>query len=160
MQIRLAYAGPGGMAVSWNTEQQLSNPTVYFGREISRLNRFASSDISTTYPTSSTYNNHVTIHGLEPDTTYYYMPQCGSQAYSFTTAPHVGSRKEFKFAMVGDLGTMGPDGLSTSVGKGAKNPLQPGEATTIDSLQSMKSSYEFVWHGLSPSLDVVLVFVG
>ena len=61
--------------------------------------------------------------------------------------------------MVGDLGTMGPDGLSTTVGKGANNPLKPGEKTTIESLDSMKTSYEFVWHGLSPS-DVVSAFIG
>jgi hypothetical protein len=153
-QIRLAYAGHGGMAVSWNTKQKLSNPTVYFGREISKLNRFASSDISTTYLTSTTYNNHVTLQGLEPDTTYYYMPQCGDQAYSFTTALGAGSGKEFSFAMVGDLGTMGPLGLSnTSAGA----HLNTGEPTTIDSLQSDKSNYEFVWHGLSPFLDVVFV---
>lgn len=159
MQIRLAYGGHGGMAVSWNTNQKLSHPTVHFGKDADHLNRDASSDISITYPSSSTWNNHVTITGLEPDATYYYMPQCGNQAYSFTTAPNPGKGDPFKFAMVGDMGTMGPDGLSTSVGTGAKNPLKPGDKTTIDSLQALKSSYEFVWHGMLPSLDVVFVFI-
>jgi acid phosphatase type 7 len=27
IQIRLAYAGEGGMAISWNTLQQMNNPT-------------------------------------------------------------------------------------------------------------------------------------
>ncbi len=31
MQIRLAYAGPTGMMVSWNTYEKLTNPTVYYG---------------------------------------------------------------------------------------------------------------------------------
>jgi len=31
MQIRLAYAGPTGMMVSWNTYEKLANPTVYYG---------------------------------------------------------------------------------------------------------------------------------
>ena len=153
-QIRLAYAGRD-MAVSWNTKQQLSNPTVHFGKDINNLNRDASSDISITYPSSSTWNNHVTLKGLEPDATYYYMPQCGSQAYTFKTAPVPGKGAPFSFAMVGDMGTMGPDGLSTKVGKGAANPLQPGDKTTIDSLQALKSSYEFVWHGVLLFFDIV-----
>jgi hypothetical protein len=151
----LGLCRSGGYGSQLEHKATVVQPTVYFGNDIHHLNRFASSSISTTYPSSSTYNNHVTITGLELDTTYYYMPQCGNQSYRFKTAPDVGNGKGFKFAMVGDLGTMGPDGLSTTVGKGAANPLTPGEKTTIDSLQSTKSSYEFVWHGLSPSLDVV-----
>jgi len=158
-QIRLAYAGHGSMKVSWNTNQRLSNPTVHFGKDVDHLNRDASSDVSITYPTSSTWNNHVTITGLEPDATYYYMPQCGSQAYSFTTAPNRGKGDPFQFAMVGDMGTFGKDGLSTTVGKGAANPLGPNDATTIQSLQAMKSSYKFIWHGLLPSIDVVFIFI-
>jgi hypothetical protein len=150
IQIRLAYYGDRGMSVSWNTKQKLSKPTVYFGTG-SHLDGSASSDISITYPSSSTYNNHVTIRGLQPDTRYHYMPQCGDRAYSFTTARSAGKGEEYKFAMVGDLGTMGPDGLSTTVGKGAANPLLPGEKNTIQSLHSLKTSFDFVWHGLLPS---------
>ena len=147
MQIRLAYAGDEGMSVSWNTNQMMSNPTVYYGIG-SNLDHSASSEMSITYPTSSTYNNHVTITGLEPDTTYHYQIECDNRGYSFTTPRSPGDGRAFKFAMVGDMGTMGPDGLSTTVGKGAANPLKPGEATSIDSLHSMKSDYDFVWHGL------------
>ncbi len=32
--------------------------------------------------------------------------------------------------MIGDMGTMGPDGLSTKVGTGAANPLKPGDLNT------------------------------
>jgi hypothetical protein len=157
IQIRLAYADDHSMRVSWNTKQQLSKPTVYFGTK-GKLERSASSDVSVTYPTSSTYNNHVTITGLAPDTTYSYMPQCGTETLYFTTARSIGKGDEFKFAMVGDMGTFGPDGLSTKVGSGAKNPLKPGEKTTIDSLVSLIDSYDFVWHGLSsPSLAIIFV---
>ncbi len=68
MQIRLAYAGPTAMYVSWNTYSQISHPTVRFGRFSWALDRTASSDVSVTYPTSTTYNNHVKITGLEPGT--------------------------------------------------------------------------------------------
>ncbi|OBT70844.1 hypothetical protein VF21_10156 [Pseudogymnoascus sp. 05NY08] len=146
-QIRLAYAGDKGMAVSWNTNQKLTNPTVYYNKhEKNLLKSFATSKISTTYPTSSTYNNHVVIKDLKPDTTYYYMPQCGTQTYVFKTARSAGDNDEFSFAMIGDMGTFGPDGLSTTVGKGASNPLKPGEHTTIESLMTFKDSYDFVWH--------------
>ncbi|KAK9235148.1 hypothetical protein V1525DRAFT_284764 [Lipomyces kononenkoae] len=144
-QIRLAYAGSHGMAVSWNTKQQLANPTVYFGKDQS-LNRFAQSDVSTTYPSSSTFNNHVVLTGLEPDTAYFYKPNCGNVTYTFTTARRVGEKTEFSFAMVGDMGTFGPDGLSTTVGKGAANPLKPGDLTTIQSLAARQGSYDFIWH--------------
>lgn len=148
LQVRMAYYGDQGMAISWNTNQKLTNPTVYYGTD-SNLDHSASSSISTTYPTSSTYNNHVIITGLQPNTRYHYMVECDHRSYSFTTARPVGKGKSFKFAMVGDMGTMGPDGLSTTVGAGAANPLKPGEQTTIDSLHSLKTSFDFVWHGLS-----------
>ena len=57
--------------------------------------------------------------------------------------------------MVGDMGTMGPDGLSTTVGTGAANPLAPGAKTTIDSLNELKSTFDFVWHGQSALFDMV-----
>lgn len=146
-QIRVAYAGTRGMSVSWNTNQQLSKPTLSFGPGFDRLYGSASSESSITYPTSSTWNNHVTINGLEPDTKYYYLPMCGNETYSFTTAREPGQSTPYKFAMVGDMGTMGKDGLSTTVGTGASNPLAPGDNTSIQSLNSLKSTFDFVWHG-------------
>jgi hypothetical protein len=149
IQIRLAYAGEGGMAISWNTLQQMNNPTVHYGLR-GNLDHSASSTISTTYQTSSTWNNHVTISGLLPDTRYDYKIECDNRAYSFITPRTVGKGTSYKFAMVGDMGTFGPDGLSTTVGTGAANPLSPGEQTTINSLHSMKPDYDFIWHGQIP----------
>ena len=157
-QIRLAYAGDQGMAVSWNTNEKLGNPTVYFGKDNRKLNRFASSHISTTYPTSATWNNHVVIKGLEPDTTYYYQPQCGNETHTFKTPRPAGEQVEFNFAMVGDMGTFGPDGLSTTVGKGGANPLLPGQLTTVQSMADFKNSYEFIWHGSLSSCKQILSF--
>jgi hypothetical protein len=153
-QVRLAYYGDRGMSVSWNTNSKLAKPTVYFGTTM-QLGGVMSSDTSITYPTSSTYNNHVTITGLQPNTRYHYQPMCSDRIYSFTTARSVGDGDDFKFAMVGDMGTFGPDGLSTTVGKGAANPLKPGEATSIDSLHSLKESFDFVWHGKSESHNII-----
>jgi acid phosphatase type 7 len=154
IQVRLAYHGDRGMSVSWNTNAKLDKPTVYFGTTMD-LGKVVTSDSSVTYPTSSTWNNHVVITGLDPNTRYHYQPECSDRIYSFTTARTAGDGHDFKFAMVGDMGTMGPDGLSTTVGKGAANPLAPGAATSIDSLHSLKESFDFVWHGRSALFNIV-----
>lgn len=71
VQMRIAYDGPYGVTISWNTFEQIRNPTVYFAEEPFFLYRKASSQDSTTYPTSLTYNNHVKLTGLLPNTQYY-----------------------------------------------------------------------------------------
>jgi acid phosphatase type 7 len=155
-QVRLAYHGDRGMSVSWNTNSKLAKPSVGFGTTMD-LGGVVTSHSSFTYPTSSTYNNHVTITGLQPNTRYHYQPYCSDRIYSFTTARTAGDGHDFKFAMVGDMGTMGPDGLSTTVGKGAANPLKPGDKTSIDSLHDLKESFDFVWHGKSGQVSVFSV---
>ena len=108
----------------------------------------ATSNRSSTYETSTTWNNFVTLTGLRPDTTYYYnlINTNVSTPYNFTTFRPAGDHTPFVAAVVVDLGTMGRDGLTTFVGKGAANPLKPGETNTIQSLQNFQDTYEFVWH--------------
>lgn len=81
----------------------------------------ASSNDSTTYPTSLTYNNHVNITGLLPNTTYYYLPSNSNRTtpYSFRTARVAGDMSPFSVAVVVDMGTFGPLGLGTTTGVGA-----------------------------------------
>lgn len=124
MQVRLAYAGPIGMTVSWNTFSQLSNPTVKYGRNLQSLDQTASSDISITYATSLTWNNHVQLQNLQADTEYWYQPQpsnSSSPVYSFRTARAAGDNTPHSVAIAVDLGLMGSDGLTTHVGTGAAN---------------------------------------
>lgn len=71
VQMRVAFDGPYGVTISWNTFEKISNPTVHFAEEPFFLYRTASSQDSTTYSTSLTYNNHVKLNGLLPDTQYY-----------------------------------------------------------------------------------------
>jgi acid phosphatase type 7 len=144
-QVRMAYHGADGMAISWNTKAKLSNPTVMYGT--GDPVHSASSSISITYPTSQLYNNHVVITGLQHDTRYHYQVQCDHRSYSFTTSMSAGQSESFSFAVVGDMGTFGPDGLSTTVGKGAANPLKPGDMTSMQSLHDHKTGFDFVWHG-------------
>src|SRR6266704_3445803 len=67
MQVRLAYAGPTGVVISWNTFSQLPQPKVRYGSERHALPHTALSKVSVTYPTSMTFNNHVKITGLKPN---------------------------------------------------------------------------------------------
>ena len=151
MQVRLAYAGPTGMTVSWNTFSQLSNPSVKYGREPSSLDQTASSDISITYPTSLTWNNHVKLQGLVADTVYWYQPQpcnLSSPVYSFKTSRPSGDNTPYSVAIAVDLGLMGSDGLTTHVGNGAANPLGPNDLNTIQSLMLNNGTYDFLAHGV------------
>ena len=109
MQVRLAYAGATGMHVSWNTYAQVHKPSVRWGTSPGKLNNVASSGVSVTYETSSTYSNHVKIGGLKPDTLYYYLPQhSGKKAepFSFRTSRITGDHTPFTAAVVVDLGTV------------------------------------------------------
>lgn len=72
LQHRLAFHGANGMTVSWSTFKQLEQPTVYFGTDPKCLDQVATSTASTTYDTSRTFNNHVTLSGLDAGTKYWY----------------------------------------------------------------------------------------
>ncbi|KAM6503206.1 Purple acid phosphatase-like protein [Amanita muscaria] len=149
MQLRLAYAGPTGMVVSWNTYAQLSQPKVFYGRHPWLLKSTASSNVSVTYPSSTTYNNHVKITGLHPNTQYYYLPENSNTTtpYTFKTSRIAGDSTSYSIAYVADLGLIGPQGLWTTVGNGAANPLGPNDTTTVQSLQHNSDGVDFLWHG-------------
>ncbi|KFY96693.1 hypothetical protein V500_02329 [Pseudogymnoascus sp. VKM F-4518 (FW-2643)] len=152
-QVRVAYAGPNGMVVSWNTFDKVARPTVKYGTSPQRLIYYAESTVSVTYNTSLTYNNHVALKDLEPDTLYYYLPEpllkdnSTTAPYSFRTSRLPGDRTPYSVAVTIDMGTMGPDGLSTTAGKGVNptNVLGPNDNNTIQSLTAVVDSYDFVW---------------
>jgi phosphodiesterase/alkaline phosphatase D-like protein len=165
VQIRLAYHGPTSMignwsrshckevklncssTVSWNTFEQLPNPSVSYGTDPSNLGLTASSSVSITYNTSLTWNNHVTLTGLSPYTVYYYQPQYSNATtpYTFTTARAAGDSTPYTVGVVIDMGTFGALGLSSSI-PAADNPLGPTEQTTIAALKEAINEYEFVVH--------------
>lgn len=148
MQMRLAYAGDTGMMVSWNTYTELDSPSVRYGRHADDLNKIAFSNVSVTYPTSTTYNNHVKITDLEPDTLYYYLPFGSNTSipYTFKTSRRPGDDTPYSIAIAVDLGLVGKDGLSTHVGNGAANPLAPRDNNTQQSLQAQGVNTDFLWH--------------
>ncbi|KKK16471.1 hypothetical protein P175DRAFT_0343449 [Aspergillus ochraceoroseus IBT 24754] len=142
-QLHFNYAGDRGMIVSWNTPEKLSFPTVRYGRG-PELDHIAFSEVSVTYPTSTTYSNHVLIKHLEPDTHYEFAVHCADEKerHQFKTSLPAGNSRPFAFAFFGDLGTMGPLGLTTY---GQKAALKPGEINTMQSLREFKDQFEFVW---------------
>ena len=114
LQHRLAYHPPSSMMVSWNTYTPVSQPTVYYGSEPFDMTSTATSNVSVTYPTSTTWNNHVLLTGLSSATKYYYRVineecyECGEEElYTFMTARAAGDTTPFSMAVVVDLGLMG-----------------------------------------------------
>lgn len=146
-QTRVAYHGPNGMTVSWNTYQQISNPTVLYGLTANALSQSASSSVSVTYNTSLTYNNHVILSNLSPDTLYYYMPTTlmssdnSTAPFSFKTAKAAGQTDAYSVAVIVDMGTFGPQGLSAN---STGVPLT-GQ-TTIQSITQQINTVDFLMH--------------
>jgi len=153
-QVRVAYAGDTAVTVSWNTFSQIERPTVRYGCSPYALVNSASSTISVTYNTSLTFNNHVKITGLKPDTLYYYLPELllsdnsTTAPYSFRTSRQAGDGQPYSIAVAIDMGTMGPKGLTTSAGTGVSfnNILGPNDNNTIQSLAAVVDQYDFLWH--------------
>jgi hypothetical protein len=152
-QVRLAYHGNNAMMVSWNTYHKVDTPTVQWGLSKDNLTYNATSMDSVTYPTSTTYNNHVLITGLKPGTTYWYMPTpvapgSGGTPFNFTTARRAGDMTPYKMAVAIDLGTMGRRGLSSIGYKGetSTNILQPGDMNSIQSMERRLDEIDFLAH--------------
>ncbi|ANB11426.1 hypothetical protein AWJ20_4236 [Sugiyamaella lignohabitans] len=155
------------MSISWNTLRDIRRPRVYYGLSEDSLDR-VEYGMSSTYSTSWTYSNHVTLKGLEPNTTYYYKVSYSEQEpaiRSFTTPPVVGKDeldhefKPFTFASVADLGHVGTQGLglypstSEDMDFGIRNVLEkhgifskPPVKSTFESLVEHVDEYDFVWH--------------
>lgn len=152
-QVRSAYHGSTGITISWNTYSELANPTVHYGLNANHLDQIAVGNVSVTYNTSLTYNNHVQISGLLPNMQYYYLPEhllpdAVSEPFTFKTSRPWGDASPLRVAVVIDMGAMGDEGLTTYAGTGvpSQDVLMPGEQNTIQSLASQTSSYDFVAH--------------
>lgn len=77
-----------------------------------------------------------------------YLPSGSNSTkpYTFRTARIAGDHSPFTVAVVVDMGTFGPLGLSTTTGVGGSNPLKPGEHTTIQTLSQQLSTFDFLVH--------------
>ncbi|KJE98261.1 hypothetical protein CAOG_08251 [Capsaspora owczarzaki ATCC 30864] len=101
-QIRLAFAGVGGMTVSWYTANQpTATPYVTYGTSPVALTSQAQGSF-TTYGTG--FFSNVVITGLAPKTVYSYQIVGDMQIRNFTTAPLPGDTTPFTVGIVGDVG--------------------------------------------------------
>ncbi|SGY41473.1 BQ5605_C003g02516 [Microbotryum silenes-dioicae] len=142
--------------ISWASFSFIRTPEVHFGTDPNNLNLTGTSRDSSTYPTSRTYNNHVKLMDLKPNTKYWYTVSYTNAAYAayrpkytFKTALQAGDMTPFSAAAFGDLGLMGPDGLSTRVGPldtATNTVLGANETNTIQSLLQSADSYGFIAH--------------
>jgi hypothetical protein len=138
-QFRLAFNGPTGLTVSWNTPTSQDSPTVYYGTDPCELSGSASGT-STIYDTDNTWDNHVSISGLQPNTQYYYrvssMSSDGydpeSMGFYFTTARAAGDDTPFSIAFFCDLGIVIGDLFDKYI---------PG---TFASVLAARDNYEFI----------------
>jgi hypothetical protein len=165
-QVRIAYVEDTGMRVSWSTFDQQNEPTVYYGTSPSHLNHKATSSVSVTYNTSSVWANHVTISGLTPDTVYYYLPSHLLQdntthaPYQFRTSRTPGDQTPYAIAVMIDMGTMGPKGLTTSAGQtvSPNNILKPGENNTMQSMEAVSGDIDFMLQRMYLSVKHTVLF--
>jgi hypothetical protein len=168
----LLFLRAAEMAVGWNTFQQITTPTVYYGFTPNTLYFKAASHSSITYPTSRTWANTVLIENLSPATTYcqYFLATLTSQTQeinafstlvfhfadykigstnssidSFTTGRVAGDHTPFNAALVIDMGVFGTYGLTIDEMKRDNIPIAPElKHTTIDRLVQIANQYDFV----------------
>eukprot|EP00043_Microstomoeca_roanoka_P020835 m.254205 g.254205 ORF g.254205 m.254205 type:complete len:458 (-) comp17801_c0_seq1:293-1666(-) len=133
-QIHIALAGKdasgnsNGMTISWQTQVKTATSAVKYGLNATALSMTAYGNSSSYFVT---YDHHVTLYKLQPNTRYFY--QVGdasggwSQVLSFKSAPLSSPNMPLDFAVWGDLGVVNGD-------------------STMGFLESMKDSLDFMWH--------------
>ncbi|TIA89906.1 hypothetical protein E3P99_01818 [Wallemia hederae] len=155
-QQRLAITPDNGVNVAFNSKgnNTMYTPRVVYGSDSNNLDKEASGD-SSMYQTSLSTTHKVPIRGLDPDTQYFYATcidkdgDCSlSDTLSFKSAVSPGCTHEFKFAVLGDMGVMGPLGLSTEAPSSVEDyaRLDEGERSTMKALIDNKDKYQFIIH--------------
>ncbi|KAH8694286.1 Metallo-dependent phosphatase-like protein [Talaromyces proteolyticus] len=150
-QQRLAVVGPTAVSVGWNTYTQLNQSCVEYGTSADSLDSQVCSTISTTYATSRTYSNAVTLTGLTPATTYYYKIVSGNSTIDHFFSPRTpGDKTSFSLDVVIDLGVYGPDGFTVSDNASKKDKIPSVNPvlnhTTIYRLAQTVDDYELIIH--------------
>ncbi|KAK4494812.1 hypothetical protein PRZ48_014168 [Zasmidium cellare] len=148
VQQRLAINAPNAMSIGWNTYEKLNGTyCVQYGTSSGSLTSQACGSGSTTYATSRTYGNEVTMTELQPATTYYYkIPSTNSSVEHFLSPRTAGDKTAFNMDVVIDLGIYGADGYTTTK-RDTIPQIQPElNHTTIGALARTVDNYEFVIH--------------
>jgi len=107
-QIHLAFAGPGGFAVSWLTVNNTDTSVVRYGVKSGSYDYQAKGDSHSYFPAPlGSWQHDVVLSNLKSDSTYYYLAGDAtggwSQERNFTTPP--ASNRAFATCWFGDMGT-------------------------------------------------------
>ncbi|TIB28064.1 hypothetical protein E3P86_03935 [Wallemia ichthyophaga] len=155
-QQRTAIA-PNGVNVAFNSPGNNTQytPSVYYSTNATNITENASGE-SLMYNTALSTTHKVGLRNLTSDCTYYYQTclnvdgECArSEVLSFKSAVSPGlTGEEFKFAVLGDMGVMGPLGLSTEAPSKVDDfaRLDQGERSTMKALIENKDKYQLIIH--------------
>jgi len=115
-QVHLAYAGAAagtGMTVSWATDSQVRDSSVWIGSSVDALKLVNAAVSQVSYyqdATNTMFHHHTTLSGLTPHTKYFYKVGSKSNAaytsavHSFVTARAATDTRTFKMVTYGDFG--------------------------------------------------------
>lgn len=155
-QVHLAYGAPtaNSITVSWVTNNATGTSAVQFGFSPTSLNGLAYGAPATTY--LYTYDHHVTLLDLNPQTTYFYS--CGdaeagfSPVYNFTTAPAAGAEFPYTVALIADMGNWNSNNTFVDLGRVTPDIdviLQAGDISYADDAflhDPLVFGYEAAWN--------------
>ncbi|KAJ5104688.1 hypothetical protein NUU61_002035 [Penicillium alfredii] len=141
------------VSVGWNTYGSIDHACVEYGKSEHDLSSKAcASSKSTTYPTSRTHSNTVTLTDLHPATTYYYKIVSDNSSVDHFLSPRTpGDDTPFNISVVVDLGVYGGDGYTHSEKDKDKRDTRPNvnpalDHATIGRLADTVDDYELVIH--------------
>ncbi len=144
-QVHIALAGKdtegnsNTMSISWNTKLKTDTSVVKYGLASNKLDLVSTGSSSSYY---ITYNHHVTLGELKPDTVYYYTvgdddKSSWSEIKSFRTSPLSSDlRENWTFAYFADLGVVNGAPTTDYVG-----------TMVSDSTEGEQDGVRLVWHG-------------
>ena len=140
-QVHIALAGvakdgdghSNSMSVSWNTQEKSACSSVKYGLSSGEYIYESTGEQSSYW---ESWNHHVKLGELKPNTKYYYVAGCGnmwSDEKSFTSAPETAdlASKPWDFIAFGDLGVVNGE---------------PTADYLNDYLHSADSNVKLVWH--------------
>jgi len=157
--FHLAFAGPGGMRILWETDNHTATSVCRYGTSESLALNTTGYDRTYGY----TWTHVVHLQNLNYSTKYYYS--CGDSTagfgpvYNFTTAPPPGTRDPFSVAIIGDLGWFdGTDTASALVARLSEVNwlLHVGDLGYADDWQDYKnSSYEQTYEAFMLEIEPI-----
>jgi len=137
--------------VGWNTYEKLNQSCVQYGPSSDDLSTEACATSTTTYSSSRTYSNAVSLTNLTPATTYYYKIVSTNSTVGHFVSPRIaGDKTPFAMGVVIDLGVYGADGFTIEMDQTKRDIIPTIEPSlnhsTIGRLADNIDDYELIIH--------------